>query len=552
MMQIEVQSTMHGGRGKGSAARPPKLQVLDSSSETSLEALKARVQALSAAGGACVLKIDESEIDAIGPELSANPLIDFVIKPVSERALAMRLSRLADTVSALSASERELSEMRTELDRLVHYDRVTDLPNYEFFRRYLAFQVRHASRFNRQLAVLAVDLRSLGRHQGTLDPEGIQGLLLETSRRLVRELRGYDLVGQAPSANERMLTRLEGDRFLVLLSEVRQLGDVTGIVERMLDAVSEPVAVGNVTIRPAPRVGISLYPEDGGGEQDLIRNAISALAFSSDHKLDRFGFFAASINEQIADRNAMEGQLMAAIAEGAFEIRYQPKVSLETGKVTGFEALLRWEDAKLGVVAPSKFVPLAEEIGVVTDITRFVVRSVCRQIRQWQGEGIRVPTVAINLSGQDLLRTDFANFVTEQLLEHEVPPRNLEFEITESAFIDDLETSTRLLENLRYIGVRVSLDDFGTGYSSLSYLQRMPVDTVKIDRSFIRNVTSDWNSAAIASGIITLSHILSLNVVAEGVETEEQLQLLKDQRCNEVQGAYYSMPLPADQARRWM
>ena len=556
MASEEARQSMTEQKTKGRLMTgAPRLVVLDSASE-GLDALKERLRAECASGNPCMVKLDEGEFEGIESDLTTNPLLDFVFKPVSDRAMAARLSRLADTASAIADREQELENVKAELDRLAYYDRMTDLPNYEFFRRYLAFQLRHAERYGRRLAVLAVDLKSIGRLQSVLDAEGIQQMLAESSQRMVRELRSYDVVGQAPQMvplpDERMLTRIEGDRFLVLLSEFRHLKDVTGIVQRLLHAVAEPMTIDDTVITPTPKVGISLYPEDGAHDDVLIRNAVSALEFSEDHRLGELGFFAASLNDKIADRLLMETRLRKAIDAGAFNVLYQPKVSLESGKVTGFEALVRWEDDKLGRVPPDKFVPLAEELGVVADITRWMVREVCAQIRDWQGRGISPPVVAVNLSGQDFLRPDFANFVTEQLLEFEVPPRNLEFEITESAVIEDMDTSTKVLESLRYIGVKVALDDFGTGYSSLSYLQRMPVDTVKIDRSFIRNVTSDWNSAAITSGIITLSHILSLKVVAEGVETDEQIQLLMDQSCNEVQGAYYSMPLPAEEAEIWM
>jgi len=446
--------------------------------------------------------------------------------------------------------------LRAQLEPLSGCDRMTNLPTYEFFHRYLAFQVRHAQRYRRNLAVLAVDLRCLGRLKGLIDQEGVRTLLAEMSRRMVCELRSCDVVGQAPQMiplpDERMLTRLEGDRFLVLLSEYCDINDVTSIVDRLLDAVAEPVEISDTVVSPAPRVGISLFPGDGVGEDELVRNAIAALEFGQDHRLGRLGFYTEAMNDEIADRIILETRLRNAINEERFHLLYQPKVSLTDGRVTGMEALLRWSDDELGEVSPVDFIPLAEEMGLVSEISRWVVSEVCRQIRRWREEGSNPPAVAVNLSGQDFLRTDFANFVTEQLLEYEVPPRNLEFEITESAVIENVEITTRILEDLRYIGVKVSLDDFGTGYSSLSYLQRMPIDTVKIDRSFINNVTNDWNSAAVTSGIITLSHILSLNVVAEGVETQEQVQLLMDQNCNEVQGAYYSMPLSAEEAVGWM
>lgn len=551
---VPIENERRQGR-KGPASGMPKLTVLDAASG-SLEELKERLRSECASGNPCMVTLEEAEIESFEADLTTNPLLDFMFKPVSEKALSMRLSRLADTATALADRELELETVRAELDRLAYYDRMTDLPNYEFFRRYLTFQLRHAERYGRRLAVLAVDLKSIGRLQSVLDVDGIQQLLGESSRRMVKELRSYDVVGQAPQMvplpDERMLTRIEGDRFLVLLSEFRDLKDVTGIVQRLLEAVSEPLTIDDNVITPTPKVGISVYPEDGADDDVLIKNAVSALEFSENHRLGELGFYAESLNDRIADRLLMEARLRSAIETGAFNVLYQPKVSLDSGKVTGFEALVRWQDEELGQVTPDRFVPLAEELGIVGDITRWMVRKVCEQIRDWQGRGISPPVVAVNLSGQDFTRPDFANYVTEQLLEFEVPPRNLEFEITESAVIQDIETSTKVLESLRYIGVKVALDDFGTGYSSLSYLQRMPVDTVKIDRSFIRNVTSDWNSAAITSGIITLSHILSLKVVAEGVETDEQIQLLMDQNCNEVQGAYYSMPLSAEEAELWM
>ncbi len=552
---LATQSMSQSKHRKGPMAGAPKLTVLDAGSE-SLDALKEKLRAECASGNPCMVTLEEAQIEGFEADLTANPLLDFVFKPVSEKALSLRLNRLADTATAIASREFELESVKAELDRLAYYDRMTDLPNYEFFRRYLAFQIRHAERYGRRLAVLAVDLKSIGRLQSVLDADGIQQLLAESSRRMVRELRSYDVVGQAPQMvplpDERMLTRIEGDRFLVLLSEFRDLQDVTGIVQRLLDAVSEPMTIDGTVITPTPKVGISLYPEDGADDDVLIKNAVSALEFSEGHRLGELGFFAESLNDKIADRLLMEARLRQAVETGAFNVLYQPKVALESGQVTGFEALVRWRDEELGEVTPDRFVPLAEELGIVGDITRWMVRKVCEQIRDWQGRGISPPVVAVNLSGQDFMRTDFANYVTEQLLEFEVPPRNLEFEITESAVIQDMETSTKVLESLRYIGVKVALDDFGTGYSSLSYLQRMPVDTVKIDRSFIKNVTSDWNSAAITSGIITLSHILSLKVVAEGVETDDQIQLLLDQNCNEVQGAYYSMPLAAEEAEVWM
>jgi EAL domain-containing protein (putative c-di-GMP-specific phosphodiesterase class I) len=349
-----------------------------------------------------------------------------------------------------------------------------------------------------------------------------------------------------------MVTRVDGDRFLLLLPEFNKIKDITAIVERLVSVLEEPISVTGQQIVPRPKVGISVYPSDGDREDILIRNAHSALEVSKDHALGRYGFFAQSMNQMIQDRSSMENRLRDAVQGEAFELLYQPKIELATGRTSGFEALLRWRDSELGAVPPARFVPLAEELGLINDISRWVLNEVCSQSRRWEQAGVAPLPIAVNLSGQDFLRSDFPDFVTGVLLDHGMAPENLELEIPEGVVIDNIDRAAAMLDELRRIGVSIALDDFGTGYSSLGYLHRIPIDTLKIDRSFIRNITSDWNSAAITSGVITLAHGLNLKVVAEGVETTEQVEMLKDQKCNEIQGAIYSMPMAPDVAARWV
>ncbi len=286
--------------------------------------------------------------------------------------------------------------------------------------------------------------------------------------------------------------------------------------------------------------------------QTETRPASEALNLTDDGRMHERGLHGEPVNARIIHRQAIERRLRHAIAQDAFELVYQPKVALQTGKTTGFEALIRWRDAQLGNVSPATFVPIAEELGLINQISRWVIKRVCAQSREWQECGVPPLPISVNISGQDFLRCDFPDFVTSVLLEYNISPQYLELEITEGVLIENLETARVMLEELRRVGLTIALDDFGTGYSSLAYLHRIPIDTLKIDRSFIENITNDWNSAAITSGVITLSHILNLNVVAEGVETEEQVELLKDQNCNEVQGRAYSMPLDPAAALRWM
>ena len=534
----------------------PKVVVLDSADFEGVGQMRKEILEQAVDGKPRLVLLERSELPEFRSQLDSNPALDFLLKPVDYDTLQARIDKLLATVSELVERKEQLERVQAQVDRLAYYDRLTDLPNNEFFRRHLEFQIRHAQRYNRQLAVLAVDLQSFERINRLIGRPGVEKLLAESGRRMVHETRDYDVVGQAPNVlpfnDERMVTRVDGDRFLLLLSEFRQIKDITTIVDRLVAVLEEPVEVDGQQVVPRPKVGISVYPSDGDNEDMLIRNAHSALEFSRDYPLGRYGFFAESMNQMIHDRFSIENRLRNAVQGEAFELLYQPKIELATGRTSGFEALLRWRDSELGPVPPSKFVPLAEELGLINDISRWVLNEVCSQSKRWEQAGVAPLPIAVNLSGQDFLRSDFPDFVTGVLLDHGMSPENLELEITEGVVLENIDTAAAMLEELRRIGVSIALDDFGTGYSSLGYLHRIPIDTLKIDRSFIRNITSDWNSAAITSGVITLSHFLNLKVVAEGVETNEQLDMLRDQSCNEIQGAIYSMPLAADAAARWV
>lgn len=530
--------------------------VLDAARFTELADLRRNLLVQSSDGQPRLLLIEAEQLPELRPFLDSNPLVDFMVKPVSQDELDLRLQKFSQTVNALDQHRQELTTIQAQVDRLAYYDRITELPNAEFFRRHLAFQIRHAQRYSRQLAVLAVDLQSFERVQGLLGHRGTQALLASSGRRIVRELRDHDLVGQIdnvlPVPDERMVARLDGDRFMVMVSEFRHIKDVTSIVERLISAISEPIEVEGRELIARPKVGISVFPSDGEDEETLIQHAHAALDFSRDHRLGDYGFFAETTNQLVADRFAVETRLRQAITDCAFELYYQPKVELATGKTIGLEALVRWRDEELGNISPARFIPLAEELGLINELSRWVVQEACRQSRRWLNAGVPAVPVAVNLSGQDFLRSDFPDFVTNVLLENDISPQNLELEITEGVVIENLATASKMLEELRKIGISIALDDFGTGYSSLGYLHRIPIDTLKIDRSFIRNIADDWNSAAITSGVITLSHILNLNVVAEGVETQAQIDLLLDQNCNAVQGAVYSMPMTPEKTASWL
>jgi len=531
----------------------PRVVVIDSADFENTSEMRAEILAQPIDGIPRLVLLERSEMPELREQLEVNPAVDFMLKPVDYDALQARIDKLLATATELRERKDQLERVQSQVDRLAYYDRLTNLPNNEFFRRHLEFQISHAQRYNRQLAVLAIDLQSFERIDGLLGQAGVQAMLAECGRRLVRETRDYDVVGQVPEVlpitDKRMATRIDGDRFLLLLPEFRAIKDITAIVERLLSVLEVPIEFAGQEIVTRPKVGISVYPADGDNEHRLISNANAA--FRMGEGVERIVFFSQAVNRTVQDRSSMARRLRAALRSEAFELLYQPKIALATGRTSGFEALLRWQDAELGAIAPARLVPLAEELGLINDVSRWVLNEVCAQSRRWQNEGLAALPVAVNLSGHDLRRSDFPDFIAGLLLDHRIAPENLQLEITEAVFIDNVDTAAAMLDELRRIGVSITLDDFGTGYSSLGHLHRIPIDTLKIDRSFIRNITTDWSSAAMTSGMIQLAHTLNLNVVAEGVESDEQLDMLKDQMCNEIQGAVYSMPLVPDAAARW-
>jgi predicted signal transduction protein with EAL and GGDEF domain len=534
----------------------PKVIVMDSADFVGVGQMRQELLEQAVDGKPRLMLLERSELAELRAQLDANPAVDFLLKPVDYDALQARIDKLVATVSELTERKHQLERVQAQVDRLVYYDRLTALPNNEFFRRHLEFQIRHAQRYGRQLAVLAVDLQSFERVDRLHGQPGVEKLLAQSGKRMVRATRDYDLVGQVPQVmpftEERMITRVDGDRFLLLLSEFHQVKDISTIVERLVQVLKAPIEVDGQEIVPRPKVGISVYPSDGSDENALIRNAHAALEFSESHQLGHYGFFAQSMNQMVYDRFSMEGRLRDAVDQQAFEVVYQPKVEISSGQTRGFEALLRWRDSELGSVSPRKFIPLAEELGLIHDISRWVLNEVCAQSRRWEMAGIAPLPISVNLSGQDFLRSDFPDFVTGVLLDHGMSPENLELEITEHGVMQNIDKAAPMLAELRRIGISIALDDFGPGISSLGNLHRISIDTLKIDRSFIRNITNDWNSAAITSGMITLSHVLNLNVVAEGVETQEQQDILAEQGCNQIQGALYGMPMTPEVVARWV
>jgi diguanylate cyclase (GGDEF)-like protein/PAS domain S-box-containing protein len=434
--------------------------------------------------------------------------------------------------------ERRRAEERIRF--LSSYDPLTALPNRLLFREHLQKAVARARAERSRLAVLLLDLDDLSRVNDRFGHEAADRLLVALVERLVAAARGAEMVARAG-----------GDEFAVLLA-----GDLAGVeqaaqhAQALIEAVALPCSVEGHDVVLGACVGIALFPDDGDDADSLIKNSEIAMYRAMREAPNGYRYFTARMDVELAERRRMEHELRLAVAGEALALYYQPQVAVEDGRIVGFEALLRWSHPEDGPIPPSRFIPLAEDIGVISAIGEWVLRAACRQARAWNDMGLpRVP-MAVNLSPLQLRRQDLPMLVRRVLTETGLPASQLELELTEGAMLHDPEAAERLLGEVRAQGVRLSIDDFGTGYSSLGRLKHFAVDKLKIDRSFIADLADDPNDAAIARAIITLGHSLGLTVVSEGVETAAQLDYLRSQGCDAVQGWLYAPALPADEAVR--
>lgn len=547
---------LFGDRRRPPEPPRPQVIVLDSADFLDADELGQELGNGVDIGHPRLILLERSELSALRPHLEADPNLEFILKPVDQDTLQARIFKLVATSEAFKDRQQQLNRVQQHVDRLVYYDRVTELPNNEFFRRHVDVQVRHARRFVRQLAVLAVDLQSFDRIRRRAGETGTEGLMSLSARRIVEAIRDYDVVGQGPNVlpfgDERTMTRMEGDRFLLLLPELRHIEDAARVAERVLAAVEAPIEIGGTEFLPRPKIGVSVYPADGDDAASLIRGAERALMSSSDLRGGRVQFHSEAMNDVIIDRLINEAALRRALEYGGFHLLYQPKVELATGRTTGVEALLRLVDPELGDLPPEEIVPLAEQVGLITDLTRWVLAEVCEQIRDWRQAGLpRVP-VSVNVSAIDLLAPDFADYLTGLLLDHGVAPQALELEIPYRSLDAAEDGMTAMVNELRTIGVSIAVGDFGADGSALGCLDELPVDALKIDRCLIRQITRSRISTAIAAGVIAASRSLNLNVVAAGVETVEQVRLLRELDCHEVQGVAYSVPVTGEQMADWL
>jgi diguanylate cyclase (GGDEF)-like protein/PAS domain S-box-containing protein len=433
---------------------------------------------------------------------------------------------------AIDISERKAYEARIEY--LADHDALTSLANRNLLGDRIMQAMAHARRDGLMLALLFLDL---DRFKGVNDSFGHElgdALLLEVSSRLRRVVREGDTVA-----------RQGGDEFIILLTGIQRPQDVTAVAFKVFHAFSEPFLIRGHELFITVSIGATLFPDDGDDMQALLRNADTAMYRAKEKNGNAFQFYSREMSVRALERAELERALRRALERKEFELFYQPKVATGSGRIIGAEALIRWHHPELGLVSPTRFIPMAEEIGLIVPIGDWVLHTACAQNKAWQDAGLEAISVSVNLSARQFREDDLVESVADVLNNMGLDAKHLELELTESIVMNSAELFINKLRALEDLGVQLSIDDFGTGYSSLSYLKRFPLHHLKIDQSFVRDIATDADDAAITSTVISLGHSLNLKVIAEGVETEEQVAFLREHHCDEMQGYYFSRPLPA-------
>jgi diguanylate cyclase (GGDEF)-like protein/PAS domain S-box-containing protein len=431
-------------------------------------------------------------------------------------------------------TERKQSEEKIQY--LATHDTLTGLPNRSMFSQLLNYAIKTAHRYQRQLAVLFLDLDRFKIINDTMGHDAGDQLLQEIAARLKQSLRTVDVVG-----------RLGGDEFVILIEEVSDSNQVATVAHKILTSVIKPITLMGQESRITVSIGISMYPKDAQDEQSLMKNADIAMYLAKEEGKNNYQFYSADIQSKSLERLSIETNLRFALERNELSLQYQAKVDFKTDMITGVEALLRWQNPYLGSVTPTQFIPVAEETGLIVPIGRWVLKTACAQNVAWQKQGLPLVSMAVNLSLRQLMDDALMDDIRTALTDSGMAPNLLELEITESMVMHNPEHIISILAKIKSMGVRLAIDDFGTGYSSLAQIKHFPIDTLKVDRSFIRNIPQDAEDKAITEAIIAMGKTLSLTVVAEGVETEEQMNFLKEHSCDEMQGFYFSKPVVPEQ-----
>ena len=452
-------------------------------------------------------------------------------------SIAEKINLLLDQANTQPKEQQDISVQTTQgdyLTQLERYDSLTALPNRIYFNEILNKSISFSNRHKKALAVLRVDLDAFKKIIETLGQQTADQIIKEVCARFAKTLRSEDL-----------LARLEGDEFIVLLNDIAKPKFASAVAEKLLSACSEKIKVGTSEINITASIGICIYPNDASSLEPLIQKVDAALAKAKNAGGNCFQFYTEEMDVEAHEYIQLENALRNALEKNEFTLYYQPKFHIKEGKINGVEALIRWIHPEHGVINPAKFLPVAEDTGLIMKMGEWALREACKANKAWQDEGYEHISVAVNLSAKQFHHPEIADLISKVLNETKLNPSYLEIELTETTVMDHAGVALNILNKIKQIGVKISLDHFGTGYTSISHLKLFPISTIKIDQNFIKGVPNNPNDSAITSAVIALAHFLGFDVVAEGVETAEQVQYLGMHNCDMVQGYYLSHPVPA-------
>jgi len=444
-----------------------------------------------------------------------------------------------------------------QIHNLAYYDLVTGLPNRAQLSEQLRYTLKLSKRNGTKFSVLFLDLDHFKQVNDSLGHDAGDDLLQQVASRLTSVVRETDtIIGgnviESAADSHHTVARLGGDEFVVLLGVINRAEDAARVADRISQVVGMPYELGSSTVSVTTTIGISVYPADGDDFESMMKSADVAMYHAKESGRNGYQFYSRSIHEQALSRFSLEADLRVAIETDQLTLAYQPKIDMKTGELAGVEALTRWVHPEKGIMNPGEFIPLAEETGLIVQLGRSVLRQACVQMQRWVDAGWPPMAMAVNCSSVQFINSNVIEDINEAISLSGLDPKYLEIELTESLLLQDGETGIQIIQEMKELGIQVSIDDFGTGFSSLSYLKRLPVDKLKIDKSFVDDLAIDTGDAAIVTAIITLSHNLNLKVVAEGVETQEQFDLLRSFKCNEAQGYLISRPLDIVELEEWM